>query len=368
MGSVGPAGTRWLRASGAMPALVLLAFQLPLQAQPPGPREANVGLAWRPGWTETGIIVAPGDTLSIRVRSIRGSANDREPETAVNPATGSTANLPQREQRTRNNLADTLLKRAVRQVIVGRVGEGAPFVVGRQYRQVMRQSGPLSLRWNVPREMAAAGRGFDVAIRVESPPPSEKKTDEPKPTTPPNPANPAKPANPIPNPTNPVAPEPTRDATSPTDPVPEDPPVENKSVVDPDAGQGNESLPEQNFVQAADPEISGVPAKEATEAEGLEPVTADGPETGLSGAQMTLIGGGAAALLLALAAAGVAVQRWRRRNLVNRTRSLLALSPKLDLGEGACRGASLAAEGPAASLRARLEEGAIRCVEGGEDG
>jgi hypothetical protein len=357
-----------------MLALVLLSFQIPLQAQST-PREANVGLAWRPGWTETGIIVAPGDTLSIRVRSIRGSASEREPETAINPATGRTANLPQREQGARNNLADALLKRAVRQVIVGRVGEGAPFVVGRQYRQVMRQSGPLSLRWNVPREMAAAGRGFDVAIRVEpAPPVPEKKADEPKPTNPTNPTKPAnptqpaKPAYPIPNPTRPIAPEPTRNTTSPTDPIPEDPPVENKSVVDPDAGQGNESQPEQDFVAPADPQVPAPPAKEATEAEGLETVTADAPQTGLSAAQKTLIGGGVAALLLALAAAGVGVQRWRRRKLVKRTRSLLALSPKLDLGEGACRGGSLPADGPAASLRARLEEGAIRCVEGGEDG
>jgi len=83
---------------------------------------------------------------------------------------------------------------------------------------------------------------------------------------------------------------------------------------------------------------------------------------------VALIGGGIAALLLALAAAGIGVQRWRHRKLVERTRSLLALSPSLDLGEGACRGGSLPADGPAASLRARLEEGAIRSFGGGEDG
>jgi hypothetical protein len=76
----------------------------------------------------------------------------------------------------------------------------------------------------------------------------------------------------------------------------------------------------------------------------------------------------AGAALLVLAAAALSVQRLRRRQTLKRTRALLSLSPSLDLGEGACRGGSLPADGPAASLRARLEEGAIRSVEGGEDG
>jgi hypothetical protein len=76
----------------------------------------------------------------------------------------------------------------------------------------------------------------------------------------------------------------------------------------------------------------------------------------------------AGAALLVLAAAAVSMQRWRRRRTLKRTRSLLALSPSLDLGEGACRGGSLPADGPAASLRARLEEGAMLCSEGGGDG
>ncbi|HEX8063763.1 MAG TPA: hypothetical protein VF535_11160 [Allosphingosinicella sp.] len=354
-------------------ALVLLAFHPPLQAQPPAPRDADVRLGWRPGWTETGITVAPGDTLSIRVRSIRGSANDRAPETAIDPATGRTANVPAREQRARGSLADTLLKRAVRQVIVGRVGEGPPFVVGRQFRQVMRLGGTLSLRWNVPREMAASERGFDVAIRVEPAPRPERKPEEPKPTNPSNPANPTNPTRPRePNnpghPTNPLPPEPTHNTIIPTDPVPEDPPVEIKSVVEPVVDDGNVSQPEQNIVSPATPEVAAPAEPEAIEGEDRKTAAADGPETGLSGGQLALIAGGVAALLLVLAAAGVAVQRWRRRKLVNRTRSLLALSPKLDLGEGACRGGSLPADGPAASLRARLEEGAIRGVEGGGDG
>ncbi len=349
MGTVGPSAKDWIGAAGAVLLLVSLACPGPLYAQP-APREANVRLGWRTGWTETGITVAPGDTVTIRVRTIAGSAIDRPQEPAANPATGRTANVPQREQREPVSLPDILLKAAVRQVIVGRVGEGAPFVVGRRYREKMRAGGGLSVRWNVPREMAAAGPGFDVAIRVEPAPPPDKKPDSP-------------------DPPDPIREEPIRNTIVPADPVPvDDSPVENEAVVEPPADEGNSSQPEQNFVSPAGPEVPAAPAKEATEDEGEEAVTADDPETGLSAAQLALIGGGIAVLLLVLAAAGIGVQRWRHRKLVERTRSLLALSPRLDLGEGACRGGSLPADGPAASLRARLEEGAIRSVEGGEDG
>jgi hypothetical protein len=346
MGSVGPSGTRWLRVAGAMLALILLGFQ----AQP-APREANVRLGWRPGWTETGITVAPGETLTIRVRTIRGAA--RQEELVQNPVTGEMVprgQLGPEPEPKRNSLPGTLLKAAARQVIVGRIGEGNPFVVGRRYRQVTRVSGALSLRWNVPREMAASERGFDVAIRVEPVPVVEKKPDEP-------------------GPVDKVEEEPERNTTVPKEPVPDEaPPAENESVADPVPDQGNAAQPEQNVAAPADPEVPVPPVQEAAEAEDPAAVAANGPEAGLSGGQLALIGGGVAALLLVLAAAGVGVQRLRRRKLVNRTRSMLALSPRLDLGEGACRGGSLPADGPAASLRARLEEGAIRSVEGGEDG
>jgi hypothetical protein len=329
--------------------LVLLAFQLPLQAQP-APREANVRLGWSPGWTETGITLAPGETLTIRVRTIKAAPNDRQQETAINPATGAGGYARQDREPERKSLADTLLKAAARQVIVGRIGEGSPFVVGRRYRQVARAGGGLSLRWNVPREMAAAESGFDVSITVDPAPVVEKKSDPPIPP-------------------DPIDEDPPRNTISPIEPVPvDDPPVENKSVVEPPADEGNVSQPEGNSVSRADPEDSPPPAREPREVGDPKAVAAKDRESGLSAAQLALVGGGAAALLLLLIASGVAVQRWRRRKLVNRTRSLLALSPSLDLGEGACRGGSLPADGPAASLRARLEEGAIRSVEGGDDG
>jgi hypothetical protein len=327
----------------AVPALFLLVGPVQLQAQlqaQPASRQADVRLEWRSGWTDTGIVVARGDTLTIRVRPIRGEANDRRAqEQAINPATGANAN-PRQEGR--EPLADILLKAAARRAIVGRIGQGPQFAIGRAYRQAVKAGGALSLRWNVPRELAGAAPGFDVAVRVEPAPPAvEVKPDPPR--------------DPAGNATGAVAPLPTGE-----------PPVGEEPLAPPPVEEGNSARPEGNSVQpvpAEDPPSDREPGGAAESG----PLAANGAETGRPAAALP-VGGGIAALLLLLAAAGVGVRRRRRRKLVNRTRSLLALSPSLDLGEGACRGGSLPAEGPAASLRARLEEGAVRIVEGGGNG
>src|SRR5690349_24714556 len=112
-----PSRTNRLRVAGAILAFALLAF--PLRAQP-APREANVRLGWQSGWTETGIAVSAGDTLSIRVRSIKGTANDRpQQENGFNAATGRTADGQQ--QGGKDSLADNILKAAARQAILGRI-------------------------------------------------------------------------------------------------------------------------------------------------------------------------------------------------------------------------------------------------------
>jgi hypothetical protein len=365
MGSCGSSGKTWWRAAGAALALVLLAWQVPLQSQPAA-REANVRLEWRTGWTQTGITVAPGDTLSIRARTVGGSVADA-PRPVPNPATGRSTDVPQRRQGGRDSLAGSLFKTAARQVIMARIGDGGPFVVGRRYRQAVKAGGPVSLRWNVPREMAAAARGFDVSIRVDPAPPVGERQDSPDavaPVVPPRPPRPPQPANPR----DPVAEEPMANAVGPPDPIPDErPAAENGSVAEPAADPDDLSAPEQNLAPTAGPDPSAALPREAVEIEVRETVAEDGPAT-WSPARVATIGGGLAALLLVLAAAAIAVQRARRRKLVNRTRSLLALSPSLDLGDGACRGGSLPADGPAASLRSRLEEGAMRCGEGGEDG
>ena len=364
MGSCGSLGKRWRRSVGAALALVLLGWQVPLQSQSAA-REANVRLEWRTGWTGTGITVAPGETLSIRVRTVSGSAAEA-PRQVSNPATGRSTDEPQRRPGGRDSLADTLFKTAARQVIMARIGDRAPFVVGRRYRQVMNSGGPVSLRWNVPREMAAAARGFDVAIRVDPAAPVEERQDPPDPVAPVVPPRPPRqPEAPRPpRPTEPVAEQPAGNAVGPAVFGPgERPAAENESVAEPAAVPDTPSAPEETLGPAEDPDL---PAREAEDMEVGEPVAEDRP-AGLS-FRVAAIGGGLAALLLLLLAAAIAVQRVRRRKLVNRTRSLLALSPSIDLSEGSCRGGSLPADGPAASLRARMEDGAIRCGEGGEDG
>ncbi|MEA3064586.1 MAG: hypothetical protein QOJ27_1032, partial [Sphingomonadales bacterium] len=52
----------------------------------------------------------------------------------------------------------------------------------------------------------------------------------------------------------------------------------------------------------------------------------------------------------------------------DRTRARLGVAPSLDLGEGACRGGGRPAEGPAVSLTARLEEGAVDRAGGRKHG
>jgi hypothetical protein len=72
--------------------------------------------------------------------------------------------------------------------------------------------------------------------------------------------------------------------------------------------------------------------------------------------------------VLLLSAAAIALQRRSRARAVERTRALLGLSPSLDLAEGKCGGDDLPAEGPAATLRARLEPGVAHFEEGSGDG
>jgi hypothetical protein len=95
---------------------------------------------------------------------------------------------------------------------------------------------------------------------------------------------------------------------------------------------------------------------------------ADGSDTGPSTARVALLTGAIAGLLLVLAGAGLALNQRRGRLRFNRTRAQLGVSPRLDLGEGACRSDDLPADGPAARFAARLDTGALRWTGGGEDG
>lgn len=350
MATVGLLAKGWHRPGGAILILAVLAWPGAIDSQTRQPSEARVQLSWQEGWTPAGISVESGDTLSIRVRTIKSAAGDAQPVCERNPATG----VPERcreVERKQGTLPDALLNFATRQVILGRLGEGKSFVVGRNFKKVMKDGGPLSLRWNVSREAAArSAQGFNVVIRVE---PGTPKGD-----------GGGEEGNLVL--TNGVGTGGSSgDLNASTNNMTE---VDDNEVdVAPANLQGNVLESDENIAAAADPVLLGPPEDRAI----VDPnrnVSAGDPETSLSMAQTAILAAVLAAVLLALVAAGVGIQRWRRRRLVDRTRALLSVSPSLDLGEGACRGGERPAEGPAASLRARLEEGAVHRAGGREDG
>ncbi|HYJ83210.1 MAG TPA: hypothetical protein VEW26_10260, partial [Allosphingosinicella sp.] len=85
-------------------------------------------------------------------------------------------------------------------------------------------------------------------------------------------------------------------------------------------------------------------------------------------ATAALLSGLALILLLAALALALTLRRMGRARTVKRTRAMLGVSPSLDLAEGRCEGDDLSAEGPAASLRTRLDPGAAHMEEGDEHG
>lgn len=346
MKTLGRLGRGWRVAAGATLLLVLLAWQLPLLSQTRQPRETRIQLSWQPGWTPAGISVERGDTLSIRARTIKGAAEEAQPVCERNPATGVPGRCREVERR-EGTLPDAILDFAARQAIFGRVGEGKPFAVGRNFKKVMRAGGPLSLRWNVPRE-AARAPGFDVIIKVE---PGIDGGGEGNLVV----TNGSGTGGEVLNNTH---------SDLPTNNMAEI--ANNGAGVEPANLQENVAGAEENIAApAVDPIGPGPPEDKTSDVDSN--VSAADTETSLSVAQTVLLAALLAAVLLALVGAGLGAQRWRRRRLVDRTRARLGVAPSLDLGEGDCRGGGRPAGGPAASLRARLEEGALHSG-GGRDG
>ncbi|MEA3064659.1 MAG: hypothetical protein QOJ27_1105, partial [Sphingomonadales bacterium] len=292
MATVGLLAKGWRRTAGAMLVLAAFAWTGAIHSQSPQPREAKVQLSWQPGWTPSGIAVEAGDTLSIRVRTIKGAA-EPQPRCQPNPATGYRTDCPQPE-RQQGTLPEAILNFASRQVILGRLGEGTPFAVGRNFKKVMNAGGALSLRWEVPREAArAAAQGFNVVIRVE---PGASKGDgddgnDGIPILTHGGGNEGSPVNGVDtndgSPTNNVG-----------DVIDDGPAAEATNL------QGNVQEPEENAAAAVDPVLLAPPEDKAV----VDPdknVSAADPETRLSMAQIAVIAAALAAALLALAAAGV---------------------------------------------------------------
>jgi hypothetical protein len=309
MGSVGPLARGWRSALGvgALTGFLLLWAGLAF-AQDAAPREVKLEIRSTADWTPTGIELGPGDALTI----------DAEPAAFPGGGTVSADGFHgfDNERHTTGNFDGLPAPDLPLAALIGRVGAGPIFQVGAHYQAKASEPGPLNLRWNLnlrwkptPEMVGGEGMFFRVAIRHE-------------------------PAAPVPDP----------------DPDPDDD-SGNESTVNTASTDGNVIVEDR-------------PAPPRKGKATIPRPVASGKRS--SGTPWLLPG--LATLLLAAGAGGLSLQRMSRARTVKRTRALLALSPSLDLGEGACRGGSLPAEGPAASLRARLEEGAARCVEGGEDG
>ncbi|HET9638745.1 MAG TPA: hypothetical protein VFP12_06025 [Allosphingosinicella sp.] len=196
--------------------------------------------------------------------------------------------------------------------LIGRIGGGPVFLVGSHYNIKATDAGPLELRWNIAQApLRNVVLFFPAVVRHE---PAERDSDPDDVT-----------GNEIA--TNEVA---TGNL------IAEDRPVETVGA-----------SPPSRRKKAANP-----PA--ATDVD--------------SASGMAWLLPGLGLLLLAAVAAALTFRRVSRARAVERTRAMVGVSPSLDLAEGSCRGDDLPAEGPAASLRARLEPGRAHMEEGNGHG
>jgi hypothetical protein len=190
--------------------------------------------------------------------------------------------------------------------LIGRIGDGPIFLVGAKYEGKMDSTGPLRLRWNLLQGAYANAAPWVFPVEIVHPPAAVRVPDKK-----------------------------TDDSTK----------------------VSAAKAPVKARAPHRRPKGGGKARREAPP---------DSPPGFLAGLGSWLWW--AVIALAAAAAAAVAVQRGSRARAVRRTRAMVGLSPSLDLAEGLCRGDDLPAEGPAASLRARLEPGASYFGEGSDYG
>jgi hypothetical protein len=298
-----------LRHSAVGLLLFLLASGGPATAQQPS-GQTHVEISSSAGWTGTGVRVEPDDTLAIR-------ASSRSEQLPPSGYSGRT--LP-------NSPAPELPPAA----LIGRIGDGPPFLVGSGFKERMETGGPLELRWNMaptPPTIGAAVFTVDIS-RIPAPPPQDVDEGNVQATV-----------------GNETAAEGNLQVGQGNTVV--------GNSVDPLGDLGNDNWPVR-------PEPEGA----ETNGEADFGPYADEEPSLLTPALWSVGGVG---LLLVAAGAGLSLQQNRQSRRIERTRGLLSVSPSLDPGEGDCRGGDLPADGPAARFAARLEMGAIRW-KGGEDG
>jgi hypothetical protein len=310
MGILGPLAGQWwsrVRARSAVRAglaIAALGWAAIVSAQTAAPREVKLEIAASLDWASTGIAVGPGDTIVIEAGPAQVAGGAVVSPDGVSGPGAIVENVSV-EGRPAPDLPYAAL--------IGRIGGGPAFFVGSHYRVEARDTGPLELRWNFP-EASWLGEAPFFPIVLRHGPVIVITGDD----------------------------------------------LGNRSATD-GIATGASVIPENRPVET----VAAPPRRRVAKAEPTPVVEA--PK------MMAWLLPGLALLLLLLllipAGTGVAVQRAGRARTVARTRALLALSPALDLAEGEAGAADdLPADGPAASLRARLDPGTARMTEGGVDG
>lgn len=310
MGILGPltTGWRWIPVRDAVRAGVaaaLLGWSAIVAGQAREPREVKLEILASAEWTPAGIDVQPDDSLDIEAEPAGTAGGAAIPPDGI-PVSPTHIPTGRPEDLPAPDLPFSAL--------IGRIGSGPIFLVGAHYQVKATSAGPLHLRWN-RRLVRSHGVGpyFLVTVRHE--------------------------------------------------------PAPVEDIDDDDDGTGNDvatNLVETDGNVVEDRPVETVVASPRPRRD--EPAVQRPPARGEESSGTAWLVPGLVLLLLAAVAAGLTLRRVSRARTVERTRALLGVSPSLDLSEGSCRGDDLPAEGPAASLRARLEPGAAHMEEGSEHG
>ncbi len=144
------------------------------QAAPTGP----IAVAANAGWVATGVTLRKGGQVDVVVRGLWSTLPKATSVTAAaRDLTTGADGYPDSAAR------GLLLTTANRGALIGRIGDGAPFLIGERYSAVAQADGALLVSVNdAPNEIRDNQGALSVIVRAAAPPPP---TREPAPAAPP---------------------------------------------------------------------------------------------------------------------------------------------------------------------------------------
>jgi hypothetical protein len=323
LGFTGPAVGRGLALLSLAAAPPQAAISQTQQAQPHRQTWArSATVAAEAGWTAAGLAIEKGDRLVAGVRPAAAGALASRSAVTISPE-GTDQKLP-------NLPAPTIAAGA----LIGRIGGGAPFKVGRFYRGFAANSGPLELRLNLDDRTVAAVRGRNWAFQVVV-------------------------ANSRDAPPSFQAPPPEQPPVQPSPPASADPGPAVSSAGSPREAAGQsvfDSIPEADL---SDPSSGGRPIVPQPPKPLPKPPGPIDPEPAQASMWertwlWLLLAAGLAAWGVA---AGMAWTNGREGRLLRRTVRVLGVSASLGREDSAAEAEDFVVRGPAVSVRARLERG-----------